>query len=157
MKRDRGSTTRVCDEVQTLLARGEAVREHRLHEHLQDCLSCRDAANSFARVKHGLAFATEIEPPRELDRLVRKALAEEPLVTGFLLRPGMAAGLAVAALFALIATVSTVLAHAGAAEMGPVLGVVAVWIYLALCFAATLPLLLQAKLRQWGREIEVRA
>ena len=157
MKRDRGSTIGVCDEVQTLLALGEAVQEHRLQVHLQDCLSCRDAAKSLAQVKHGLALATEIEPPLELDRLVREALAERPLVTGLLLRPGMAAGLAVAALFALIVTVSTVLAQAGAAEMGPFLGVAAVWIYLALSFAATLPLLLQTKLQRWGREIEVRA
>lgn len=157
MTRDRGSTTRACDEVQTLLALGEAVRDRRLQDHLQACLSCRNAAKTLALVKQRLAFAGEIEPPRELDRLVRQALAEKPLVTGFLLRPGMAAGLAVAALFALIVTVSTVLAQAGAAEMGPFLGVAAVWIYLALCFAATLPLLLHSRLRRGRHGIEVRA
>lgn len=157
MERDRGSATGGCDEVQSLLARGEAVRDPGLQDHLQDCLSCRDAAKAFAQVKHGLASAAEIEPPLELDRLVREALADRPLVTGFLLRPGMAAGLAVAALFALIVTVSTVLAQAGAAEMGPVLAVAAVWIYLALCFAATLPLLLHARLRRVGHRIEVGA
>jgi hypothetical protein len=68
----------------------------------------------------------------------------------------MAAGLAVAALVALIATLSTALAQAGAAEMGPALAVAAVWTYLALCFAATLPLLLHARPRREQPEIEVR-
>ena len=157
MKRDRSSTNRACGEIQTLLALGEAVEDRRLQDHLQDCLSCRDVAKTLAQVKQGLASAMEVEPPRELDRLVREALADRPLVTGLVLRPGMAAGLAVAALFALIVTVSTLLAQAGAAEMGPALGVAAVWVYLALCFAATLPLLLQGRLRRWGRGIEVKA
>lgn len=156
MMRDRDGTTRVCEEVQASLALGEAVEDRHLQDHLQDCRSCRDAALVFAEMKRGLAVTMETEPPPALDRLVRQVLSERPLVTGFLLRPGMAAGLAVASLFALIVAVSTALAQAGAAEMGPALGVAAVWIYLALCVAATLPLLFQARLRREQHEIEVR-
>ena len=156
MMRDRDSAIQACERIQTSLALGEAIEDQRLQDHLRDCTSCRDAALAFARVKQGLAVKMEMEPPAELDRIVREALSERPLVTGFLLRPGMAAGLAVAALFALVVTVSTVLAQAGAAEMGPALGVAAVWAYMALCFAATLPLLLQARLRREQDGIEVR-
>lgn len=155
MKRDRRSGSRDCDEIQALLALGEALRDRRLQDHLRDCPVCSETAKALAPVKHGLASMAEIEPPHELDRLVREALAERPLVAGFLLRPGIAAGLAVAALFALIVTVSTALAQAGAAEMGPLLGVAAVWIYLALCFAATLPLLLHTRLLRARHGIEV--
>jgi predicted anti-sigma-YlaC factor YlaD len=156
MMRDRDSATRACDEIQAALALGEAVEDRRLQDHLQDCPSCRNAALVLAQVKRGLAVSMETEPPAGLDLIVRHALAELPLATGFVLRPAMAAGLAVAALFALIVTVSTALAQAGAAEMGPALGVAAVWIYLALCFAATLPLLFQARLRREQHGIEVR-
>ena len=156
MMRDRDATHHVCEEVQASLALGEAVEDRHLQDHLQDCLSCRDAALVFAEMKRALAVTMETEPPAGLDRLVRQALSERPLVTGFLLRPGMAAGLAVASLFALIAAVSTALAQAGAAEMGPALGIVAVWTYLALCFAATLPLLFQARFRREQHGIEVR-
>jgi hypothetical protein len=156
MMRDRDSAMRACERIQASLALGEAVDDPRLQEHLQDCLSCRETALALAQVKQGLAVTMEIEPPAELDWLVREALSERPLVTGFLLRPGMATGLAVAALFALLVTVSTVLAQAGAAEMGPALAVAAVWAYLALCFAATLPLLLQARLRREQHGAEVR-
>jgi len=156
MMRDRNLATRACKQIQASLALGEAIEDRRLQDHLQDCPTCRDAALAFAQLKRHLAVGIEIEPPAELDRIVREALADQPLVTGFLLRPGMATGLAVAALFALVATVSTALAQAGAAEMGPALGVAAVWIYLALCFAATLPLLLQARPRREEHGIEVR-
>jgi predicted anti-sigma-YlaC factor YlaD len=156
MMRDRDSAMRTCEQIQASLALGEAVEDPRLQEHLHDCPSCRETALALAQVKQGLAVTMEIEPPAELDWLVREALSERPLVTGFLLRPGMAAGLAVAALFALIVTVSTLLAQAGAAEMGPALAVAAVWAYLALCFAATLPLLLQARLRREQHGAEVR-
>jgi len=156
MMRDRGSEGRSCDQVQMSLALGEAVEDPRLQEHLQDCPSCRETALALAQVKQGLAVEMEMEPPEALDRIVREALSERPLVTGFLLRPGMATGLAVAALFALLVTVSTVLAQAGAAEMGPALAVAAVWAYLALCFAATLPLLLQSRLRREQHGTEVR-
>ncbi len=156
MMRDRETATWACKRTQTSLALGEAIEDRRLQDHLQDCPSCRETALTLAQVKQGLAVEMEIEPPAELDRIVREALSERPLVTGFLLRPGMATGLAVAALFALLVTVSTVLAQAGAAEMGPALAVAAVWGYLALCFAATLPLLLQSRLRREQHGIEVR-
>jgi predicted anti-sigma-YlaC factor YlaD len=155
MMRDRRSATRACEEVGAALALGVAIEDPDLQDHLRDCSRCRDEALALARVKRGLADAMEMRPPGELDRIVRQALAERPLVTGVLLRPGMATGLAVAALFALIVTVSTVLAQAGAAEMGPALGVAAVSIYLAICMAVSLPLLLLARPRRAHRQVEV--
>ena len=156
MMRDRGSGPRECREIEVALALGEAIEDPRLQDHLQQCRTCRDEALALAALKRGLSDAMAIEPPDELDRIVREALAERPLVTGFLLRPGIAAGLAVAALFALVLTVSTVLAQAGAGEMGPALGVAAVSAYLAICFAATLPIFLQTGSRRRRDGIEVR-
>ena len=153
--RDRRSTTRACEKIEAALALGVALEDPDLQDHLQDCSRCRNEALALARLKRGLADAMEVRPPGELDRIVREALAERPLVTGVLLRPGMATGLAVAALFALVVTVSTVLAQAGAAELGPALGVAAVSVYLAICMAVTLPLLLLARPRRVRQGIEV--
>jgi hypothetical protein len=155
MMRDRRTATRACAEIEAALALGLAIEDPDLQDHLRDCGRCRDEALALARLRHGLADAMEVQPPGELDRIVRQALAERPLVTGVLLRPGMATGLAVAALFALVVAVSTVLAQAGAAEMGPALGVAAVSIYLAICMAVSLPLLLLAKPRRVRQEFEV--
>jgi len=107
------------------------------------------------RIRAALAASAEIEPPSRTDAVVRRLLTELPLPSPFALRPGLAAGLAVAALFALVVGVAGAMAQAGAADAGPLLAVVAVGIYLALSAAATLPILLQARARRDAERLEV--
>jgi hypothetical protein len=155
MKHDAGRSTRPCDQVQLLLALGEPIVDPTLREHFADCAPCAAAAREFGQLSSGLAAVAEIEPPARLDRLVREHLSDAPLPGWLGLRPGLATGLAAAAFLALVAAAAVFFAQAGAAEMGPVLAVVGASIYMALSFAATLPLLFHGRMRQWRRRTEV--
>lgn len=107
------------------------------------------------RIRRALAASAAVEPAASTDARVRLALAGAPAPPRYALRPGLAAGLALAALFSLVVGLATGLAQAGAAETGPLLAAVAVWIYLALSAAATLPLLLHPRTRRGGGRHEV--
>lgn len=99
-------------------------------------------------LRRALARDAEAEPSPAVDAAVRALLRDAVVASRALLRPELAAGLAVAALAALTSALAALFAEAGAAEAGPLVALLVVAIYLALSSAAALPLLLGARRRR---------
>ena len=109
------------------------------------------------RIRRLLASDAKIEPSPDLDARVRGMLRERPApAPSPLLHPAPAIGLALGAFLAMVASIASPLAEAGAAEYGPLIAVALGTVYLALSAAATLPLLL-CRLARSRDGVEVRA
>jgi hypothetical protein len=104
-----------------------------------------------------LVESAVIEPGAELDRRIREILLGPHGAGRWQLRPGLAAGLAAAALLALIWSAADAFASAGAAELGVGLAVFVVGIYFAVSVAASVPIFLLARQRSSRVNGEVRS
>jgi len=140
--RDRSPSTE-CLALRRRLVESERPLTRRSSRHLERCADCRTERRLLLAIRQQLATAAEIPPSPELDDRMRRLLAVAPILAGSTLRPALATGLAVAAWIAFVGGAGSWLAAAGAIEMGPVYVGIGACAYLALCSAASLPLLLR--------------
>jgi len=103
-----------------------------------------------------LAGTAELPPGDDLDRRVRGMILARPPRPAWALRPGLATGIALAALLALVsATLGAYLGGDGSG-LGMPAAILALTAYLGVSCAATLPLLLLGRNRTAPIRAEVR-
>ena len=143
-----------CRDLIERLSLGEP-RDREDERHTASCEACRVETERFERLIDGLAREAQVEPPAAVDRRLREILSQAPVPRLLLGRPALALGLALAAFLALVGALAGELAGAGAGDRGLSMAVLMVWIYLGVCAAATLPLLLARRRRQLPAPREV--
>ncbi len=137
-----------CEQVRVRTATGDRMRDREVADHLVACESCREDVRRLGELFGMISATAEAMPSNGVDRWIRARLSDRAAPAApAVLRPAMALSLAAAGLLAFLATFSTVLAQAGAAEQGPLVAVFVVWIYMAISATAALPILLNRRLR----------
>jgi len=128
-----------CSDVRKFLALGETDR---IAGHLERCASCRREAEKVETLLSSLAEGASVKPPAELDSTVRAMIDEMPAARGPFPSPITAAGLAMAALLAMICGVASAIVEQTAADTAPAWVVLGALAYLVVCTVATVPVLL---------------
>jgi len=129
-----------CDEARRDLALG---RNGRAARHLRECENCRRESAQLARLVRVLADSAELAPPAALDARVRRRIAQAPLPARPLLSPVTVTALATAAYASLAVGVGIWLASGGLAGSAPAVTAAIAAAYLAICAAASVPLLIR--------------
>jgi len=129
---------RECAEARERVALGD---EAGAVEHLRGCAECRREAEALRRVVTALVgVQLSVAPPSALDAAVRRRLALE-CPPRPLLRPTPAMALALAGVTALCVALSIAFEEAGHGALSVPFAVGVTVLYLALCTAAMVPLL----------------
>jgi predicted anti-sigma-YlaC factor YlaD len=129
-----------CEEARRELALGHDERAER---HLRECESCRLESARVGELVRALAESAVVAPPATVDDRVRRALAQPSPHARPLPSPITVSGLAVAAYSAIVFGIGIWLASSGLAESAPALTAAIAATYLAVCAAASLPLLIR--------------
>lgn len=129
-----------CVATRERLALGE---EEALSMHLRRCPSCRSEAEVVRRILSALVVTDlEVQPPLRLDAAIRARFKVAMSGRRAVLRPAPAIAMALAAVGALCAALSVAFAAAGQGALSGSLGAGATALYLAVCTAATVPILI---------------
>ena len=129
-----------CEEARREIALG---REERAEAHLRQCESCRLEAARVGPLVQALADSAELAPPAALDARVRRRLAQARPPARPFLSPVTVSGLAVASYASVVLGVGIWLASSGLAESAPAVTAAIAAGYLAVCAAASMPLLVR--------------
>lgn len=136
-----------CDEVRVLASERRHGRAPEVAEHVAGCAACRVELARLDELLDLVSSTAEVDPPAALDRRVRSLLAEPAAALRPVLRPALAISLAAAALLSFGLALTTFLAEAGAAGQAPLIASTVIWIYLAFSSTASLPILLNRRMR----------
>lgn len=129
-----------CEEARREIALG---RGERAEGHLRRCEGCRVEAARLGRLARALAESAELAPPAALDARIRRKLASPQPDVRPSLSPLTVSGLAIAAFASVVFGVGIGLASSGLAESAPAVTAAIAAAYLAVCAAASLPLLIR--------------
>lgn len=133
-----------CPEVLGFVARGEAASSPGVERHLAHCPTCTREAVEIRLLLREIASPAAAQVPGALDAAVRAILLPAPSVrpSHRAVNPALALGVGSLAVAPIVFVIARVLGGAGADTWAWPLAAAMVCVYLAICMAATMPLLL---------------